>query len=78
MKRYVDLCHQMDDKNGYRIILATFVSNKFCSKNNWVRGIEINKKNTVCYVKFLWDKDMSYFLLQDEDTGKYYKLIQIR
>jgi len=66
-------CHQVDDKNGYRYVLATLVNNKFCSIKELSGALGVNKKNVERYAKDLREKGMSHFFSRKETRGQCYK-----
>jgi predicted transcriptional regulator len=66
-------CHQVDDKNGYRYVLATLVNNNFCSIKELSEALGVNKKNIERYAKDLRGKGMSHFFNRKETRGQCYK-----
>ena len=37
-------CHEKEDKNGYRFVLAILVNNKFCSIKELSEALGVQKK----------------------------------
>ena len=66
-------CHQVDDKNGYPYVLATFVNNKFCSIKELREALGVKKKNVEPYAKALREKGMSHFFNRKETRDQCYK-----
>jgi transposase len=66
-------CHQLDDKNGYRYVLATLVNHNFCSIKELSEALGVNKKNVERYAKDLREKGMSHFFNRKETRGQCYK-----
>lgn len=67
-------CHEINDKNGYRFVLATLVTNKFCSIKELSEALGVNKKNVERYAKDLREKGMSHFFNRKETRGQCHKL----
>lgn len=66
-------CHQVDDKNGYRFVLATLVNHNFCSIKELSEALGVKKKNVKRYAKALRDKGMSHFFNRKETRGQCHK-----
>ena len=66
-------CHEKDDKNGYRFVLATLVNNKFCSIKELSEALGVQKKNVERYAKSLRDHGMGYFFNRKETRGQCHK-----
>ena len=66
-------CHEKEDKNGYRFVLATLVNNNFCSIRELSEALGVNKKNVERYAKDLRDKGMSHFFNRKETRGQCHK-----
>ncbi|RLD32178.1 MAG: hypothetical protein DRI83_11280 [Bacteroidetes bacterium] len=66
-------CHEKDDKNGYRFVLATLVNNKFCSIKELSEALGVNKKNVERYAKDLREKGMAHFFNRKETRGQCHK-----
>ena len=66
-------CHAVDNKNGYRYVLATLVNNKFCSIKELSEALGVNKKNVERYAKDLREKGMSHFFNRKETRGQCHK-----
>lgn len=66
-------CHEKEDKNGYRFVLATLVNNNFCSIKELSEALGVNKKNVERYAKDLRDKGMSHFFNRKETRGQCHK-----
>jgi len=66
-------CHEKDDKNGYRFVLATLVNSKFCTISELSEGLGVPRKNIERYAKALKDKGMEYFFKRKETRGQCHK-----
>jgi hypothetical protein len=66
-------CHEKDDKNGYRFVLATLVNNKFCSIKELSEALGVPRKNIERYTKALREKGMAYFFNRKETRGQCHK-----
>jgi len=66
-------CHEKEDKNGYRFVLATLINNKFCSIKELSEALGIPRKNIERYSKTLREKGMSYFFNRKETRGQCHK-----
>jgi len=66
-------CHEKEDKNGYRFVLATLVNNGFCSIRELSEALGVNKKNVERYAKDLREKGMSHFFNRKETRGQCHK-----
>lgn len=66
-------CHQLNDKNGYRYVLATLVNHNFCSIKELSNALGVNRKNIERYAKDLREKGMSHFFNRKETRGQCYK-----
>jgi len=66
-------CHALDEKNGYRFVLATLVNNKFCSIKELSEALGVNKKNVERYAKDLRGKGMAHFINRKETRGQCHK-----
>ncbi len=69
-------CHEKEDKNGYRFVLATLVNNKFCSIKELSESLGVPKKNVERYAKSLRDHGMAYFFNRKETRGQCHKFTQ--
>jgi biotin operon repressor len=66
-------CHEKDDKNGYRFVLATLINNKFCSIKELSEALGVPRKNIERYAKALREKGMAYFFNRKETRGQCHK-----
>lgn len=66
-------CHEKDDKNGYRFVLATLVNNKFCSIKELSEALGVPRKNVERYAKSLREKGMAHFFNRKETRGQCHK-----
>jgi len=66
-------CHEKDDKNGYRFVLATLVNNKFCSIKELSEALGVPRKNVERYAKALREKGMAHFFNRKETRGQCHK-----
>ncbi len=69
-------CHEKEDKNGYRFVLATLVNNGFCSIRELSEALGVNKKNVERYAKDLREKGMSHFFNRKETRGQCHKFTE--
>ena len=44
-------CHEKDDKNGYRFVLATLVNNKFCSIKELSKALGVSESAIRYHIK---------------------------
>lgn len=66
-------CHEKDDKNGYRFVLATLVNNNFCSIKELSEALGIPRKSIERYAKALREKGMAHFFNRKETRGQCHK-----
>ena len=66
-------CHEKDDKNGYRFVLATLVNNKFCSIKELSEALGVPRKNVERYAKALRENGMGHFFNRKETRGQCHK-----
>jgi biotin operon repressor len=66
-------CHSKEDRDSYRFILATIISNDLCSISELSHGLGINRKNIDRYVKALREKGMKYFFDREDNRGQCHK-----
>jgi DNA-binding transcriptional ArsR family regulator len=66
-------CHQLDDKNGYRYVLATLVNHNLRSIKELSEALGVHKKNVERYAKDLRQKGMAHFFNRKETRGQCYK-----
>lgn len=66
-------CHEKDDKNGYRFVLATLVNNKFCQIKELSEALGVPRKNIERYAKALKEKGMAHFFNRKETRGQCHK-----
>jgi biotin operon repressor len=67
-------CHEKEDKNGYRFVLATLVNHNFCSIKEISEALGVPRKNVERYAKALREKGMAHFFNRKETRGQCYKL----
>ena len=67
-------CHENEDKNGYRFVLATLVNHNFCSIKEMSEALGVPRKNIERYAKALREKGMAHFFNRKETRGQCYKL----
>lgn len=70
------LCHQEDDLNNYRYILANLVENKLCTITELSKALGVNRRNIERYVKSLRDKGPDWFFHRQERRGQCHKLTE--
>lgn len=66
-------CHEKDDKNGYRFVLATLVNHNFCSIKELSDALGVPRKNIERYAKALREKGMAHFFNRKETRGQCHK-----
>ena len=66
-------CHEKDDKNGYRFVMATLVNNKLCSIKELSEALGVPRKNVERYAKALREKGMTHFFNRKETRGQCHK-----
>jgi biotin operon repressor len=66
-------CHDINDNNGYRFVLATLINNKLCSIKELSNSLGVPRKNIERYSKSLRDNGISYFFNRKETRGQCYK-----
>ena len=67
-------CHEKEDKNGYRYVMATLVNNKFCSIKELSEALGVPRKNIERYAKALREKGMAHFFNRKETRGQCHKM----
>ena len=67
-------CHEKEDNNGYRFVLATLVNHNFCSIKEISEALGVPRKNIERYAKALREKGMAHFFNRKETRGQCYKL----
>ena len=67
-------CHEKEDNNGYRFVLATLVNHNFCSIKEMSEALGVPRKNIERYAKALREKGMAHFFNRKETRGQCYKL----
>ena len=67
-------CHEKEDNNGYRFVLATLVNHNFCSIKEMGEALGVPRKNIERYAKALREKGMAHFFNRKETRGQCYKL----
>jgi biotin operon repressor len=67
-------CHEKEDNNGYRFVLATLVNHSFCSIKEISEALGVPRKNVERYAKALREKGMAHFFNRKETRGQCYKL----
>lgn len=67
-------CHEKEDKNGYRYVMATLVNHKFCSIKELSEALGVPRKNIERYAKALREKGMAHFFNRKETRGQCHKM----
>ena len=67
-------CHQEQDWNNYRYILANLVENRLCNIKELSDALGVNRRNIERYVKTLREKGSDWFFNREEKRGDCYKL----
>lgn len=66
-------CHEKEDRNGYRFVLATLVNHNFCSIKEMSEALGVPRKNIERYAKALREKGMAHFFNRKETRGQCHK-----
>lgn len=66
-------CHQEEDRNGYRFILATLVENGLCSSSQIGKTLGIPSRTVQRYAKSLRENGMGYFFNREDNRGQCHK-----
>jgi len=67
-------CHEKNDRNGYRFILANLVVNKLCRICDLCDALGEGRKNIERYVKSYREAGAGYFFERKERRGQCYKM----
>lgn len=67
-------CHEKEDNNGYRFVLATLVNHNFCCIKEMSEALGVPRKNIERYAKALREKGMAHFFNRKETRGQCHKL----
>lgn len=67
-------CHQENDLNNYRYILANLVENNLCNIKELSEALGVNRRNIERYVASLRQKGSSWFFERQEHRGESHKL----
>ena len=67
-------CHEKNDRNGYRFILANLVVNKLCRICDLCEALGEGRKNIERYVKSYREEGAGYFFERKERRGQCYKM----
>jgi DNA-binding transcriptional MerR regulator len=68
------LCHQQQDLNNYRYIMANLVENRLCTIKELSEALGVNRRNVERYVKSLREKGPDWFFNRKEQRGSCHKL----
>lgn len=67
-------CHEKNDLNSYRYILANLVVTGLCSPIDLARALGVSNRNIQRYAKTLREKGTDWFFKKEEKRGDAYKL----
>jgi hypothetical protein len=67
-------CHSIDNRNGYRFILANLVVNKLCKISELSVAMGEGRKNIERYAKAFREQGAGYFFGRKERRGQCYKM----
>jgi len=67
-------CHDKNDRNGYRFILANLAVNKLCKICELCNALGEGRKNIERYAKAFRDHGAGYFFERKERRGSCYKM----
>jgi hypothetical protein len=67
-------CHDKNDLNSYRYILANMVLSRLCTPMELSRALGVNNRNIQRYAKTLREKGTDWFFHKDEKHGDAHKL----
>jgi predicted transcriptional regulator len=67
-------CHEKNDLNSYRYIIANLVVTGLCSPIDLARALGVSNRNMQRYAKTLREKGTDWFFNKEEKRGDAYKL----
>ena len=67
-------CHQKNDLNSYRFIIANLVVTGLCSPIELARALGVSNRNMQRYAKTLREKGTDWFFNKEEKRGDAHKL----
>ncbi len=67
-------CHQKNDLNSYRFIIANLVVTGLCSPIDLARALGVSNRNMQRYAKTLREKGTDWFFNKEEKRGDAHKL----
>src|ERR1017187_4878944 len=67
-------CHEKNDLNSYRYILANLVVTGLCSPIDLARALGVSNRNMQRYAKTLREKGTDWFFNKEEKRGDAHKL----
>lgn len=67
-------CHQKEDLNNYRYIVANLVDTGLCKCSEIAQALGVSNRNIQRYHKSLKEKGSEWFFTREEQRGSCYKL----
>jgi hypothetical protein len=67
-------CHDKNDPNGFRFVMAILVKNKLCTIKELSKALGVPRKNIERYAKAYHDNGAGYFFERKETRGQCYKI----
>ena len=67
-------CHDKNDLNSYRYIIANLVVTKLCTPGELGKALGVSNRNIQRYAKTLREKGTDWFFQRDEKRGDAHKL----
>ena len=69
-------CHEKDDLNNYRYIVANLVETHLCKISEISRALGVGRRNIERYSKDLREKGTDWFFNREDNRGKCFKLTE--
>lgn len=71
-------CHRAEDRNSYRFILATLVTNNLCKCSQLSQALGIPCRTIERYAKDLREKGIDHFFNREDNRGQCYKFTEAK
>jgi transposase len=69
-------CHKIEDREGFRYILASLVNSGLCKCSEIADALGIHRKNVERYSKALREKGTKHFLNREDGRGQCHKMTE--
>jgi DNA-binding CsgD family transcriptional regulator len=69
-------CHEKEDRDYYRFVLANLVINDLCTCSELAKALGINVKNVQRYVKDLREHGANHFFNREDNRGQCHKFTE--